>query len=104
MLENILKVRLDVSKKPSNNLDTNYAILNKHIASVNKRTIIFNFPKRLKNRNITFFIQSDAEGKLEEIYTGTTSKSGKIKISTKSEIGKVFLTNIEDEEKNIYWK
>ncbi len=104
MLENILNVKLDVNKVPSNFAPTNYAILNKHIVSIHKRTIIFNFPKRLKNRDITFFVQKEIEGQIREFFTGTTSKTGKIKVATKSEIGQIFLSAFEDEKIQIFWK
>jgi ATPase len=104
MLENILNVKLDVNKAPSEFSPTNYAILNKHIVSISKRTIIFNFPKRLKNRDITFFAQEDREGQIKEFFTGTTSKTGKIKVSTKSDIGEIFLSSFEDGDIQIYWK
>jgi len=104
MLENILHVKLDVNKDPSDFTPTNYAILNKHIVSIHKRTIIFNFPKRLKNRDITFFVQQDIEGQIREFFTGTTSKTGKIKVATKSEIGQIFLSAFEDENNQIFWK
>ena len=104
MLENILNVKLDVNKVPSDFSPTNYAILNKHIVSIHKRTIVFNFPKRLKNRDITFFVQEDIEGKTREFFTGTTSKTGKIKVATKSEIGQIFLSAFEDTNIQIFWK
>ena len=104
MLENILGVKLDVNKDPSDFTPTNYAILNKHIVSIHKRTIILNFPKRLKNREITFFVQREVEGQIKEFFTGTTSKTGKIKVATKSEIGQIFLSSFEDEIIKIFWK
>jgi ATPase len=104
MLENILRVKLDVNKDPSDFAPTNYAILNQHIVSIHKRTIIFNFPKRLKNRDITFFVQREVEGKISEFFTGTTSKTGKIKVATKSEIGQIFLSAFEEETIQIFWK
>jgi len=104
MLENILNVKLDVNKDPSDFAPTNYAILNKHIISIHKRTVIFNFPKRLKNRDITFFVKKDIDEQIREFFTGTTSKTGKIKVATKSDIGRIFLSAFEDEKIQIFWK
>ena len=104
MLENILHVKLDVNKDPSDFSPANRAILNKHIVSIHKRTIILNFPKRLKNRDITFFVKGSVDGHLREFHTGTTSKTGKMKLATNSEIGKIFLSAFEDEQVQIFWE
>jgi predicted PilT family ATPase len=104
MLENILHVKLDVNKDPSNFSRANRAILNKHIVSIHKRTIILNFPKRLKNRDITFFVKESIDGHIIEFHTGTTSKTGKMKIATNSEIGQIFLSAFEDEQIQIFWE
>ena len=104
MLEGILRVKLDVNKIPSDFAPSNYAILNKHIVSIHKRTIILDFPKRLKNRDIVFFIQKGVDGQIREFFTGTTSKTGKIKVATKSDIGQIFLSAFEDENILIFWK
>ncbi len=104
-LEKKLNVKLDVEKEhsqiyPSNNLNR----LKAHHISIQRRTITINFPKRLKNKEIRFFVSNESDNGFIEFFTGTTSKSGKIKVATKSEIGQVFQNAFEEEFQTIYWR
>lgn len=104
-IEKALNVKLDVEKnisylKPENDLNQ----LRSHYISIQRRTIIINFPKRLKNKEITFFVSDKSKTGFDQFFTGTTSKSGKIKIATKSEVGQIFQKVFEDETASIYWK
>ncbi len=104
MLENILNVKLDVNKNPLNSQFTDFKVLKRQKVLIHKRTITLNFPKSLKNREIRFFLQENDNGAFKEFFTGTTSKTGKIKLVTNSEIGLIFQEAIEGQDQSIYWK
>jgi hypothetical protein len=57
----------------------------------------------MKNRDVKFYYQEKGTASHRELFTGTTSKSGKIKFATKSEIGQVFLDVFDFESGTIYW-
>ncbi|MHA2176295.1 MAG: ATPase, T2SS/T4P/T4SS family [Candidatus Hodarchaeales archaeon] len=104
-LEKVLNVKLDVEKNFSHIYPTNeLSRLKNHYISIQKRTITINFPKRHKNKEISFFMPNESNNGFTEFFVGTTSKSGKIKISTKSEIGQIFQNVFESGNRSIYWK
>jgi ATPase len=104
MLENILNVKLDINKSGSTDYFNEFSILKKQNVQIHKRTITLNFPKRLKNQEIRFFLQKNDKEGLIEFFTGTTSKTGKIKLATKSEIGFIIQDAFEREDRSIFWK
>ena len=104
MLENILNVKLDVNKNPLNSQLNDFKVLKRQKVLIHKRTITLNFPKSLKNREIRFFLQENDNGAFKEFFTGITSKAGKIKLVTNSEIGLIFQEAIEGQDQSIYWK
>ena len=104
MLERILKVKLDVNKSPTNFQASGLGHLKRHNIELHKRTITISFPKRLKNREISFFIQESTDSPPAEFFSATTSKSSKIKIATNSEIGNVFQRAARNDELILLWK
>ncbi|PWI49645.1 ATPase [Candidatus Heimdallarchaeota archaeon B3_Heim] len=102
-LERILNVKLDVNK--SHNLhSTGLGRLTRQNIAFHKRTITISFPKRIKNREIRFFFQESDDSSPVEFFTATTSKSGKIKLATNSEIGEIFQKAFKDENLSLHWK
>ena len=102
-LERILNVKLDVNK--SHNLhNTGLGHLMRQNIAFHKRTITISFPKRIKNREIRFFFKESDDSSPVEFFTATTSKSGKIKLATNSEIGEIFQKAFKDEKLSLLWK
>ena len=102
-IEKDLNVKLDIEKNSSfYDLTNDLNRLRSHYISLQKRTITINFPKRLKNKEISFFVSDESKSGYSQFFVGTTSKSGKIKIATKSEVGQIFQNALE-EESTIYW-
>ncbi len=104
MLERVLNVKLDVNKSPTALNDSGIGYLKRKNVLFHKRTITIGFPKRFKNREISFFIRESDGSPPVEFFNATTSKSGKIKIATNSEIGNIFQRVYRDEEGAIFWK
>ena len=103
-IERILNVKLDVNKSPSSFQNSGFSQLKRQNITFHKRTITISFPKRIKNREISFFIKESEDSSPIEFFNATTSKSGKIKIATNSEIGDVFQRAFRDDELVISWK
>ncbi|WP_455464172.1 ATPase, T2SS/T4P/T4SS family [Candidatus Hodarchaeum mangrovi] len=105
-LENLFKVKLDVNKSGdfSSSDFTGKTPLNTSMVSFRKRSVIISFPKHLKDANIEFLYQNSDSQELEFLFTGTVSRSGNIKLSTKSEAGKIISESLSDKEQIIFWK
>jgi len=103
-IEGILKVKLDVNKSPVNFENTGLGYLKRQNIVFHKRTITISFPKRIKNREIRFFVKESESSPPTEFFNATTSKSGKIKIATNSDIGYIFQRAFEDEAVTILWE
>ena len=104
MLERSFHVKLDVNKSEKDSFISGYAILKENMLSFRKRTLIISFPKRMKNVNIEFFTEDKKMGKKKQFFVGTTSRSGKIKLSTHNDAHRVFTEKLETYEEKIYWK
>ncbi|MHA2093292.1 MAG: ATPase, T2SS/T4P/T4SS family, partial [Candidatus Hodarchaeales archaeon] len=104
MLEKVLKAKLDVNKSPTSFQNLGLGHLKRHNIALHKRTITISFPKRIKNKEISFFIQESKNSSPVEFFNATTSKSGKIKIATNSEIGEVFQRAFRDDEIILLWE
>ena len=105
-LENLFRVKLDVNKSgeffPSDY--TGSTPLNSKMVSLRKRSVIISFPKHLKDANIEFLYLNSNSKELELLFTGTVSQSGSIKLSAKTEAGKIITESLTDREQTVYWK
>ncbi len=104
MLERILRIKLDVNKSPTKLSNSRLSHLKRQNIAFQKRTITINFPKRLKNKDISFFYQESQDSFPVEFFTATTSKSGKIKLGTNSESAKIFQRAFQDDNLAILWQ
>lgn len=103
MLERAFNVKLDINKSKTDQFKLRLSVLQNKMLSIGKKMIIISFPKRMKNKNIQFFMTNKETGDLIELFAGTTSKSSKIKLSTRSEQGQIIRALDEDKE-SIFWK
>jgi len=105
-LENIFRVKLDVNKSgdfsPSD--FTGKTPLGPNMVSFRKRSVIISFPRHLKDANIEFLYYNSDSKDLELLFTGTVSRSGNIKLSVKSEAGKIIAESLSNKEQVIFWK
>jgi ATPase len=104
MLENTFHVKLDINKTRIDSLKGNYNVLTNSMLSIRKKTLTMNFPRRMKNKDIQFFTTDKTSNKLKPFFVGTISRSGKIKLSTYSDAGKVFKEGFENNHQRILWK
>ena len=104
MLENILQVKLDINKTSDDSQFNDFKTLKRQNVQIHKRTITINFPKSMKNRDIHFYLQEYDDNTFKEFFAGTTSKTGKIKLATKSEIGLIIKEVMHREDQSIFWK
>jgi ATPase len=104
MLEKAFNVKLDINKSKTDQSKDRLAVLQNKMLSIRKKMIIISFPKRMKNKNIQFYMINRETGDLAEIFAGTTSKSSKIKLSTRSEAGQIIRAGIEEDNEKILWK
>ncbi|MFX0050922.1 MAG: PINc/VapC family ATPase [Candidatus Hermodarchaeota archaeon] len=104
MLENTFHVKLDINKTRANSLKGKYTVLTDSMLSIRKKTVTINFPRRMKNTNIQFFTKDKTSNKLKPFFMGTISRSGKIKLSSESDAGRVFIEGFENDHQRIHWK
>jgi len=104
MLERSFQVKLDVNRSENYSIISEFNILNKKMLLHRKRTLIIGFPKQMKNVNIQFFIEDKKNGIKKPFFVGTSSRSGKIKVSSRSEAGRIFKEKLETNNLRIYWK
>ena len=104
MLERSFHVKLDVNKSEKNQFISGYAIVKDNMLAIRKRTLIISFPKQLKNSNIQFYTEDKINRKKKPFFVGTTSRSGKIRLSTRSDAGRIFIEKLETKQEMIYWR
>ena len=104
LIESTFNVKLDVDKTGGYLLGSEFVLLREEMVSGKKRTLILSFPRKLRNTNIQFFLENSSTGVKEPIFIGTTSKSSKIKISARSDVGRLILASFEERSGKIYWK
>ncbi|UCG90091.1 MAG: Flp pilus assembly complex ATPase component TadA [Candidatus Heimdallarchaeota archaeon] len=104
MLERSFHVKLDVNKSEKDTIVSGYSLLNDSMLSHRKRTMIISFPKKMKNLNIQFFRGDLHNKKKKPFFIGTTSRSGKIKLSSRSDAGRIFKEKLDVNTVRIYWK
>ncbi|MFX0014595.1 MAG: PINc/VapC family ATPase [Promethearchaeota archaeon] len=104
MLESRFQIKLDVNKSEKNSSAFDYAILTDNMLSFRKKYLYINFPKRMRNKNIQFFSENNLYNNKKPFFEGTTSRSGKIKLSTHNEAYIIFMEKLETNQERIYWK
>ncbi len=104
MLERTFNVKLDVNKSGGLVSNNSYNILQDDMILFTKKMLQIKFPKRMKNTEVLFFTENDYKTKKEPFFVGTISRSGKIKLSTKNEIGLFFQEVFEKRNERIFWK
>ncbi|MFX1286127.1 MAG: PINc/VapC family ATPase [Promethearchaeota archaeon] len=104
MLERTFHVKLDVNKSGKDSASFDLAIIKDKMISFRKNTLYISFPKRMRNVTIQFFTQDQLNGKRKPFFVGTTSRSGKIKLSSRSDAGRIFKEKLEENSVVLYWK
>ncbi|NHJ00603.1 MAG: ATPase [Candidatus Heimdallarchaeota archaeon] len=104
MIEATFNVKLDVDKSGTNMGSSELNLLRSEMISGKKRTLVINFPRKWRNTNIEFSLNNSSTGQNLPIFVATTSKSSKIKISARSEVGHTILNSLEEGSEKIYWK
>ncbi len=104
MLERSFHVKLDVNKSEKDPFISGYAIVKDNMLAIRKRTLIISFPKQMKNSNIQFYTEDKISRKKKPFFVGTTSRSGKIRLSTRSDAGRIFIEKLETKQEMIYWR
>ncbi|MFX0084553.1 MAG: PINc/VapC family ATPase [Candidatus Hodarchaeota archaeon] len=103
-LEKQFRVKLDINRSNADSFSSNYAILSEKMVSIRKRIMMINFPKKLKNSTVEFYLEDEMMRREAPFFIGTTSRSGKIKFSIDSEAALKFLDAFESGHKRILWK
>ncbi|MHA2223716.1 MAG: ATPase, T2SS/T4P/T4SS family [Candidatus Hodarchaeales archaeon] len=104
MLEKSFQVKLDINRSGTRSQLNRFNILNPQMISIRKNTLFISLPRRVKNKNVQFFMEDELLEKNEPFFIGTTSRSGKIKLSLRSEIGRSLVEKLEFSQKKIIWK
>ncbi len=104
MLERTFHVKLDVNKSVKDSFPSGFGIVRNKMISFRKKTLYISFPKQMNNMAIQFFTQDQLDRKKDPFFVGTTSKSGKIKLSTRNKAFTVFKEVLEINQKTIFWK
>ncbi|UCE14967.1 MAG: hypothetical protein JSV04_07260, partial [Candidatus Heimdallarchaeota archaeon] len=104
MLERTFRVRLDIEKNETDPFRSDYSVLKKQMFSIRKRSLIINLPKQIRNKTIQFFTEDHIRRKAKPFFVGTTTRSGKIKLSSQSEAGLLFIEMLENNNDRIFWK
>ncbi|MHA2306425.1 MAG: ATPase, T2SS/T4P/T4SS family, partial [Candidatus Hodarchaeales archaeon] len=102
-LERYFHVKLDINRSHTEAVNINMSILRDNMLSVRKQVLIINFPKKLKNSSVQFFLENQLSRNELPFYVGTTTRSGKIKISINSDGAKTILDGF-DKGQRILWK
>ncbi|MHA2075375.1 MAG: PINc/VapC family ATPase [Candidatus Hodarchaeales archaeon] len=102
-LERYFHVKLDINRSHTEAVNINMSILRDNMLSVRKKVLIINFPKKLKNSSVQFFLENQLSRNESPFYVGTTTRSGKIKISINSDGAKTILEGF-DKGQRILWK
>jgi ATPase len=104
MLERTFRVKLDVDKSDKDYFFSGVGIVKDNMVSFRKKTLYINFPKRMGNKIIQFYTQDQLDKKKDPFFVGTTSKSGKIKLSTRNKAYTIFKEILEVNQMALYWK
>jgi ATPase len=104
MLERTFRVKLDVDKSEKDYFISGVGILKEKMISFRKKTLYISFPKRMSNKTIQFYTQDQLDKKKDPFFVGTTSKSGKLKLSTRNKAYTIFQEILEINQTPIYWK
>ncbi|MFX1517497.1 MAG: ATPase, T2SS/T4P/T4SS family [Promethearchaeota archaeon] len=102
MLERTFQVKLDVNKS-TKDYPSEIGIVKEKMISFRKKTLYISFPKHLSNKTIQFFTQDQLETRKDPFFVGITSKSGKIKLSTRNNAYTIFKELLEINQMP-YWK
>ncbi|MFX0122286.1 MAG: PINc/VapC family ATPase [Candidatus Hodarchaeota archaeon] len=101
MLEKTFHVKLDVNK---DSFLSGFGILRDTMIFFRKKTFYISFPKKMSNETIQFYTQDQVDRKKDPFFIGITSKSGKIKLSTRNKAYAIFKEILDINKKTIYWK
>ena len=104
MLERSFHVKLDVNKSNKDHILSGVGIVKDNMISFRKKTLYISFPKRMSNKTIQFYSQDQLDMNKDPFFVGTTSKSGKIKLSTRNKAYTNFNEFLENNQMSIYWK
>ncbi|MFW9904073.1 MAG: PINc/VapC family ATPase [Candidatus Thorarchaeota archaeon] len=104
MLERTFRVKLDVDKSDKDYILSGIGVVKEKMISFRKKTLYITFPKRMSNKTIQFYTQDQLDKKKDPFFVGTTSKSGKIKLSTRNKAYLTFKEILEVNQMTIYWK
>lgn len=104
MLERTFQVRLDIEKNDSDPFHSDYSILKEPMVSIRKRTLIISLPKKIRNKTIHFFTEDNIRRNTKPFFVGTTTRSGKIKLSSQSEAGLHLIDILENKTSRVFWK
>ncbi|MFX1538871.1 MAG: KH domain-containing protein, partial [Promethearchaeota archaeon] len=104
MLERSFQVKLDVNKSDKDYTSSGMGIVKDNMISFRKKTLYISFPKRMSNKTIQFYTQDQLDRKKDPFFVGTTSKSGKIKLSTRNKAFANFKEILEINQIAIFWK
>jgi predicted PilT family ATPase len=104
MLERSFQVKLDINKSNKTDFLSRVGIVKDNMISFRKKTLYISFPKRMSNKTIQFYTQDQLDMKKDPFFVGTTSKSGKIKLSTRNKAYTTFNEIFENNQMVIYWK
>ena len=103
-LERYFHVKLDINRSNTETSNVNMSVLRDNMLSIRKQVLIMNFPKKLKNSSVQFFLESQLNRKGSPFFVGITNRSGKIKISINSDAAKTILEGFDNESQSIFWK
>ena len=104
MLERTFRVKLDVDKSDKDYFLSGVGIVKDKMITFRKKTLYISFPKRMSNKTIQFYTQDQLDKKKDPFFVGTTSKSGKLKLSTRNKAYTIFKEIFEANQIPIYWK
>ncbi len=103
-LERHFQVKLDINRSNTEINNVNTSVLRDNMLSIRKQVLIMNFPKKLKNSSIQFFLESQLSRNGSPFFVSTTTRSGKIKISINSDAAKTILEGFDNDSQSIFWE
>ncbi|MHA1972182.1 MAG: PINc/VapC family ATPase [Candidatus Hodarchaeales archaeon] len=103
-VERLFNVKLDVNKDGSSSNYNSLNALSRNMVILRKKSITLAFTKKLKDSDIGFFTKDPGSDELTRFFIGTVSRTGKIKLSPKSDAGNIIKQWLEEDNFPIYWK